>query len=53
MNNVDISLIKNKLFVKFKNLSLIDALRKINVNDIEIDIKSKDIKYKLKSNKKE
>ena len=53
MNSVDISLIKNKLFGNFKNLSLIDALRKINVNDIEIDIKSKDIKYKLKSNKKE
>ena len=37
----------------YMNLSLDEAIKKINVPNTDIEIKSKDIKYKLKTNNKE
>ena len=48
LNNVDISLIKNKMLGNYMNLSLDEAIKKINVPNTDIEIKLKDIKYKLK-----
>ena len=52
LNNNEISKIKLKLFGKFNELSLLEAIKKINISDIVIDLKSKDVNYMLKINNK-
>ena len=50
LNNKIISKIKSKIFGKYRNLNLIECLSKIHIPNINLDIKSKDIIYKIKTN---
>ena len=52
LNNVDISKIKTSVLGKYNNLTILESIKKISIPNVNIDIKSKDIKYIIKKNSK-
>ena len=52
LNNVDISKIKTSVLGKYNNLTFLESIKKISIPNVNIDIKSKDIKYIIKKNSK-
>ena len=49
LNNKIISKVKSKIFGKYRNVNLIECLFKIQIPNMNLDIKSKDIIYKIKT----
>ena len=50
LNNKIISKVKSKIFGKYRNVNLIECLFKIQIPNMNLDIKSKDNIYKIKTN---
>ena len=52
LNNNNISLIKTKILGKYNNLTLKDAIKKIDIPGTELECKAKDVKYNITINNK-
>ena len=52
LNNNNISVIKTKILGKYNNLTLKEAIKKIDIPGTEIECKSKDVNYNMTINNK-